>query len=185
MNTKEYLAQVAYLTSKEIHSEQIQVYKSKFDDSYITHLGLEDTIKFLADREITEQLTHGVGFSPKENKWYGWSHRAIDGFTIGSICRKGDRHYIGESEEAQKQDAIAFWQDEYHINVRCIGIVQEGKDRFFDIKWAYTDTVPNKKLWSTIGGVQHFITPLGKGEWTAKTMEDTKQMAIDFNAKVS
>ena len=122
MNITEYLDIVAYIDLEEIVvGEKSEVYKSKFDGSYITHVGLEDDLKFLADRGITEQLTHGVGFSPKDNKWYGWSHRAIYGFGIGSECKKGDCHYVGS-------------------------------------------------------------TP---GEWIAKTMEDAKQMAIDFNNGVS
>jgi len=31
-----------------------------------------------------------IGFSAKENKWYGWSHRAIYGFGIGDVVKKGD-----------------------------------------------------------------------------------------------
>ena len=34
--------------------------------------------------------TCSIGYSPKENKWYGWSHRAIHGFTIGDVVKKGD-----------------------------------------------------------------------------------------------
>ena len=38
-----------------------------------------------------------IGFSSKDVKWYGWSHRAIFGFKIGSTCKKGDCHYIPKS----------------------------------------------------------------------------------------
>lgn len=31
-----------------------------------------------------------IGFDPKSKKWYGWSHRAIYGFGIGHIVKKGD-----------------------------------------------------------------------------------------------
>lgn len=31
-----------------------------------------------------------IGFCRKEQKWYGWSHRAICGFGIGSIAEEGD-----------------------------------------------------------------------------------------------
>ena len=127
MNVKDYLNMVAYVkaTSKELclADDVPDSYFSKFDDSYITFVGLEQDLQYLADKEITEELTHGVGFSLKDNKWYGWSHRAIYGFKIGSTCKKGDCHYSRP--------------------------------------------------------------PLGKGEWTAKTMEDAKQMAIDFNEGVS
>ena len=31
-----------------------------------------------------------IGFSEKEQKWYGWSHRAIYGFKVGDKCKDGD-----------------------------------------------------------------------------------------------
>ena len=31
-----------------------------------------------------------IGFCEREQKWYGWSHRAIYGFGIGDIVKKGD-----------------------------------------------------------------------------------------------
>jgi len=31
-----------------------------------------------------------IGKSEKDGKWYGWSHRAIYGFKIGDIVKKGD-----------------------------------------------------------------------------------------------
>lgn len=187
MNTKEFLDKVAYIGEMDtgFDGEKSKVYLSKFDNSYITHVGMEEKVRFLAEREITEQLTHGVGFSPKDKKWYGWSHRAIYGFGIGSTCKKGDCHYVGSNEEEQKEAAIEFWKDKYHKNVRCTGIRTEGISRYFIIEWDYGGDVPNKKLRNTVGSTDHFITPTGRGEWTAETMGDAKQMAIDFNAGVS
>ena len=34
--------------------------------------------------------TGNIGFSDKEQKWYGWSHRAINGFGIGDKVEEGD-----------------------------------------------------------------------------------------------
>jgi hypothetical protein len=65
-----------------------------------------------------------IGFSKKDNKWYGWSHRAIYGFEIGSTCEKGDAHYKEKSQD-------------------------------------------------------------DRGEWVARTIEDAKQMAIDFANSVA
>jgi hypothetical protein len=31
-----------------------------------------------------------IGFSEREQKWYGWSHRAIFGFGIGYVVSEGD-----------------------------------------------------------------------------------------------
>ena len=46
--------------------------------------GLE---KFLEQHGIKTVSCNGaaIGFSEKEQKWYGWSHRAIYGFGIGDI----------------------------------------------------------------------------------------------------
>lgn len=31
-----------------------------------------------------------IGFSRKDGKWYGWSHRAICGFKVGDVVKEGD-----------------------------------------------------------------------------------------------
>jgi hypothetical protein len=47
--------------------------------------------------EIQQTSVCCIGFSSKDGKWYGWSHRAIFGFKIGSTCKKGDCHYTPKS----------------------------------------------------------------------------------------
>ena len=42
-----------------------------------------------------------IGFCKKEQKWYGWSHRAIFGFGIGDVVKEGDIH------------ATSGWTDDY------------------------------------------------------------------------
>lgn len=187
MKVKDFLEKVAYKTTwkEDWMDEPSEIYLSKFDDSYITYVGLEDDVKFLAEHEITEELTHGVGFSPKENKWYGWSHRAIFGFTIGSECKKGDIHYTPSNMEEVEEDAIRFWVDEYRKNVRCEGFVEHNGVKQLVIKWEYTDDMPNENLRGTTREVLQYTPELGRGEWVAQTMEDAKQMAIDFCKGVS
>ncbi len=188
MNVKEWLEKVAYIEDYKDSNLESKVYKSKFDGSYITHVGMEKDnklLKFLAEHDVVDELTHGVGFSPTEHKWYGWSHRAIYGFGIGSEVKKGDCAYVGDSLKAQEDAAIQFWSDESYINVKCTGIIEKDDNRYFNITWEYNDKCENKNLHGTIGSVEHYITPLGHGEWTAKTLSDAKQMAIDFNQGVS
>jgi len=183
MNINKWLEKVAYKAKSTIADDDGEIYHSNFDNSYITRVAMakdDGLLKFLAKHGVTDELTHGVGFSPEENKWYGWSHRAIFGFTIGSECKKGNCHYVGSSIDEQKEDAILFWTDDDHINVRSEGVIEKGEDKFFDIAWDYTD-----KSNGNIGGTHHFITPLGRGEWTAKTLDDAKLMAVDFNEGVS
>ena len=37
-----------------------------------------------------EPKSHSIGFSEKEQKWYGWSHRAISGYGIGDVIKKSN-----------------------------------------------------------------------------------------------
>jgi hypothetical protein len=60
------------------------------------YVGDVETADFLAERGIlpeprTDQSTVcSIGFSHKDRKWYGWSHRAIHGFGIGDTVEDGD-----------------------------------------------------------------------------------------------
>lgn len=45
-----------------------------------------------------------IGFCKKEQKWYGWSHRAIHGFSIGDVVKEGDCC------------ALSGWTDDYLAN---------------------------------------------------------------------
>jgi len=79
-----------------------------------------------------------IGFSPKHQKWYGWSHRAIYGFSIGDVVSEGDMVTVsGYTEEFEKE-------------------------------------FPEKAFKN--------ILPIG---FEAKTLEDTKKMAIAFASRVS
>lgn len=37
-----------------------------------------------------ESSIRSIGFNPKTSTWYGWSHRAIAGFKVGDVVKKGD-----------------------------------------------------------------------------------------------
>lgn len=194
MDINDYLGKVAYKKLLTVDDpmncsfgddrKEYEVWLSKFDDSYMTQVGMEENMKFLADREITKELTHGVGFSPKDGKWYGWSHRAIYGFEVGSTCNKGDCHYRAANEDDEIEAALAFWADEECHKRTWVEDVGNGT---IEVKWEYNDKVPNEKLRGTIVGTTWEYDPsnFGKGEWVAKTMEDAKQMAVDFNEGVS
>jgi hypothetical protein len=210
MNTEDFLKQVAYLKSVPMEglddSDIPKSWLSKFDDSYITFEGMEKDIGFLAEHEITEELTHGVGFSPKDNKWYGWSHRAMFGFTIDSTCKKGDCHYMAKDKDDYLEDMIRFWDDECHLETTGIHDRQEimhskpinpgdpeqksvPSGEFEDgvtVSWKYDNKVPNESIRGTISSCfSTYPDKWGNGEWVAKTMADAKQMAIDFNQGVS
>ena len=99
---------------------------------------------------VKAKRTHNVcsiGFNPENKKWYGWSHRAINGFSIGDIVKKGDccnepgvteeylkKHpeadislpvgFIAKTEEDCKRMAIAFAES---VSQKSCQILHEAK----------------------------------------------------------
>ena len=135
------------------------------------------------------QVSHSVcsiGFNEREQKWYGWSHRAIYGFGIGSECKKGDCHYQPTDKEDFIEDCVRFWDDENHVKTTGKEVRDENGLDCVYVSWEYDNIVKNKKLRGTVSGsFMYYPDNFGKGEWTAKTLEDAKQMAIDFAEDVS
>ena len=137
---------------------------------------------------IQPELAHendnvcAIGFCDKEQKWYGWSHRAIHGFGIGSEVKMGDCAYHANNKHGFLNQVLDFWKDEeYHIATTALH-----SDNGVIVRWIYNDKVPNKDLHGTTK--EHF-TPypplMGRGEWIAKTLDDARQMAIDYAEGVS
>lgn len=126
-----------------------------------------------------------IGFCDKEQKWYGWSHRAIFGFGIGSKTKKGDCAYMPSDEQDFLDDCVRFWDDDHHTETNGKKATEDGMKGVY-VAWTYDDAVKNEKLRGTIDGI---FTPypdeFGKGEWTAETLSDAKQMAVDFAESVS
>ena len=192
---KEFLTSIADINSISIGDENKECYSSKIDGSYITFVGMEDKVKYLLKLGITEELqnannradhTTNIGLNPKENKWYGWSHRAIYGFTIGSIVRKGDCAYQPIDKDDFLDDCVRFWDDENHLNTNGEHSTNEEGKEGVQVSWAYDNKIPNKKLRNSISGIfTEYPDNYGKGEWTAKTIDDAKIMAKDFAEGVS
>jgi len=78
-----------------------------FDGHYIGDS--KDAYRLCKTRGIKPQLRTkdsgvcSIGFCEAEQKWYGWSHRAIYGFGIGDKVKEGDCC------------AISGWMDEYLV----------------------------------------------------------------------
>jgi len=62
------------------------------------HIGDLKMTKFICEKlgikkpeyKRSDSTICSIGFSEKDQKWYGWSHRAIFGFKIGDVVKKGD-----------------------------------------------------------------------------------------------
>lgn len=88
------------------------------DGSYI---GSERDAKFLCDnkgirpeKSKDENEVASIGYSSKDRKWYGWSHRAIYGFKPGDKVSEGDAiegvdpGFEVKTEDDARTVAIAF-----------------------------------------------------------------------------
>ncbi len=183
MKLTSFLKTIAYIDKIEINNETFEIWKSKHDHSYLGHVCLEEDLKFLMDNQITDQVSFGLGFSPKSNKWFGWTHRGVYGFGIGSTCDKGDIHYKPSSLEDLIISTKEFWMDEYRENVK----VEKIKDGMLKVSWRYLDTISNPNLRGKEGGLEQEYTSstFGKGKWVANSLDDAKQMAIDLRSNLS
>jgi len=195
---QEFINSIATIGNSNIPNDDGKIYYSKVDGAYLTRVGTENDLNFLLKRGITEQIQDGygepktccIGFNPKEQKWYGWSHRAIFGFGIGSECKKGDCGFEPSNKEDFKENCLRFWGDTdmdktHKVNPIVEEGIQDGKLGIW-VRYTYDNKVPNKKMRGQISGIfSEYPKKWGKGEWTAKTIEDAKQMAIDFARSVS
>ncbi len=151
------------------------------------YIGSADFAKSLCDRRgiAPEKAkdTHAIcsiGFCEKEQKWYGWSHRAMFGFGIGSKVVRGDCAYVPVDINDAIVCDVLFWSGDDRIEVS--GRV-EGDE--IVVEWVYGPDTPNVKLRGTKDGARQPIPKFGKGEWEAKTLDDARQMAVDFAERVS
>jgi len=144
-------------------------------------------------QEYSFSPTCCVGFNEKEQKWYGWSHRAICGFGIGSIVKKGDCAYNPVDPQDMLDDMINFWVEKENefcykaqIVKKEIGIPDPSGERAGLGCYLECSTMRKNDNSIFIGKYwQPFPDVWGRGEWEAKTLEDAKQMAINFAEGVS
>lgn len=195
---QEFINSIANIGDSTIPNDNGKVYYSKVDGAYLTRVGMENELNFLLKKGITEQIQDGygepktccIGFNPIEQKWYGWSHRAIFGFGIGSECKKGHCHYKPSNKEEFREACLQFWGDRDMEDTHKINpIAEEGKENGklgIWVRYTYNETTPNVNMRGQTGEIfSKYPEKWGKGEWIAKTIEEAKQMAIDFAQGVS
>jgi hypothetical protein len=122
-----------------------------------------------------------IGWSPSQQKWYGWSHRAINSFTIGSRVERNSPAFVPPNKQEAIKSSIEFWSGDYKEKIRFLkDETRNGVDGFW-IEFLHSDSVPNEKLrGKTASYWCEYPEVWGNGEWTAESLEDAKQMAIDF-----
>jgi len=168
------------------------------DDGY--WIGDVDTAKYLCvERGISPRPHEGVergqlrpcnhGWCEKEQKWYGWSHRAIFGFGVGSEVKRGSCAYVPTNMEDARLEAIRFWSDDRRHNVIATLAEDEDGETCFEVSWTNTsdpNLIKNEAIRGRKDGSIYYPPRIfGKGEWIASTLDDAKQMALDFAEGVS
>ena len=168
------------------------------------YIGSKETAERLLVRGITSQvqpkgdgITCSIGFCPTDLKWYGWSHRGIYGFGIGSSVRQGDCAFSAGCPAEVEASLLEFWDlvDPYAWR-ECEDETVVCKNRLFrsvqtredgELGWlvAYDTIFIGADRHSVHTHFEPYPKVWGKGAWTAKTIEDAKQMAIDFSEGVS
>ena len=80
-----------------------KTYVDKSTGAYVTSVPSDDkptgTMKFFAKHGISKVYGGSIGFSEKEQKWYGWTHRGCCAFGIGDEEREC---YPGETKIGKK-----------------------------------------------------------------------------------
>lgn len=161
-------------------------------------IGDEETAKYLckergiAPEHATPQprgllIPCQIGFCERDQKWYGWSHRAICGFGVGSAVKWGDCAYRSPDRDAFGRQKMEFFFDaDCQVKPGFAHTVSPDGTRGVLIFATYTDAVPNEKLRGTkYTCFRPYPESWGRGEWVAETLDDARQMAIDFADGVS
>jgi hypothetical protein len=182
---QKFIDSIAVVKKSNVPTIDADFYYSKVDGSYLTHVGLEDDLKFLLRKGITDQVISGLGFNPTEQKWYGWSHRAIYGYGIGSECTMRSIGYRPENKEAFIKHLKSL-DERLNPNHKCTyDIREEGvfvKSEFL----GYPEDKSQDKFIGDMNIELHrYPKKWGRGEWTAKTLEESKLMAESFAEGVS
>ena len=171
-------------------------YLSKIDNSYINFVGNEKDFKVYLKRGIKQLQsrvggkTTCLGFNEEEQKWYGWSHRAMFGFGVGSECKKGSCGYSAGNRNDFAEENLKWYGDTdmaetYKENATVKEHTEKGVLGVL-VKYNYNNKVPNKSYRGKISSeFEPYPETWGKGEWTAKTLEEAKMMAEEFAEGVS
>lgn len=121
-----------------------------------------------------------IGFCEKDQKWAGWSHRAMYMFGIGSKTKKGDCGFVhsnvldlfGSFSEAEREKVVGVDCD--GITIRHNNVQQIPENPAIGEKVEWVEAEPS-----------YYTIEIGRGEWIAETLDEARQMAIDFSRGVS
>lgn len=92
-------------------------------------------------------------------------------FQIGSTCKKGDIHFVPSNEQEFIEQEIEFWKGKGFDVQEC---------KVGDLGFEFKMRIANGRFGKGITHYAKLPQSYGRGEWTAQTLEDAKQMCIDY-----
>jgi hypothetical protein len=160
------------------------------DEKYI---GSPEMAKLLCDEhDVTPDLAYdiygvcSVGFSITEQKWYGWAQTGYACFGVGDRVEPGSyaykpstrgeflemvlRRYEKKYENIKVRPEVEGFTIEYDVNE------PEDPELVAQLTKIYGDRKIPKRQSAFVPYPEEF----GRGVWTAETLDDARQMAIDF-----
>jgi hypothetical protein len=162
--------------------------------------------KYLESKGI-EPINNHLGWCEKEQQWYGWSHRAIFGFGIGSTSKQGNLSFEPSHEVEFLQNLKNCYSDSFYLNLQFIpeetGVkitydlksyepscesINDAMDVAEFIQTSIPDayvTVLQPYEQQHVNEFYSYPEKWGRGEWVAQTLEDAKEMAEAFAESVS
>lgn len=134
-----------------------------------------------------------IGWCNREQKWYGWSHRQICGFGIGSSVKREDCAYMPTDKQDLLDDLVNFWaRDEDEFTTKTMFIRQlidvfdpSGDSEDLGVLCEREHTRKKDGVLLKVVDWRPYPEVWGQGEWTAKTLNAAKQMALVFAKNVS
>tara|TARA_B100000214_G_scaffold10058_1_gene7324 strand:- start:104793 stop:107204 length:2412 start_codon:yes stop_codon:yes gene_type:complete len=121
-----------------------------------------------------------IGFSSKDNKWYGWSHRAMFGFKPGQSVKQGDCGFRpSNAQEAIDQARNFYSSEDREYKVR----LDSENDKGFKL----IITSPQHDQTGHYRPELNFVeeVPKGQGVYTISDQTEARQAAIHFAESVS
>jgi hypothetical protein len=186
MGIEDFLKQFAERKMIRIKDTDMCAWLSKIDNSFIafcSDVNDNSNIAYLRKHNICEQVqsvngngkTSQIGMDPEKELWYGWTNSSGYMFGVGSKCRLGMVHFNpGNPVELKRQ--IESWYEDGNNDLEDFEIhhVKEFgqwgylvSKKIMDSDLIEREFIPYPKYW-------------GRGEWKAESLNDAKQMAIDY-----
>lgn len=107
-------------------------------------------------------------------EWDAFTDRGIKTyFKIGSTCKKGDIHFVPSNEQEFIEHEIEFWKEK-GFEVEDTFLIEVNRQVRFKL------SIKNGNSKKTSFHFAPIPQTYGRGEWTAETLEDAKQMCIDY-----